>query len=328
MTGPRVGEVFAGYRIEGVLGRGGMGTVYRARHPRLPRLTALKLLNPEYFGDKEVRQRFEREADLVAQLEHPNIVTVYDRGNVDPYLWISMQYVAGTDAASLGATDPFRAVRIIGEAGAALDYAHQRGVLHRDVKPANILLADDISGAPERVFLADFGIARLRDETNGLTGTGAFTATLAYAAPEQLSGAPLDQRCDQYSLACSLYALLTGSAPFVATNPVAVINAQMYEPPPPLAERRAGLPTSLDVVLAGALSKRADDRYRTCGEFADAALHALQVGTQPTQIASHSATAVTLQDSRASSRPVLHHHSPTAEYGPPNRVPVSRLHRR
>ncbi|MFD6163060.1 serine/threonine-protein kinase [Nocardia sp. NPDC060256] len=188
-------EVFAGYTIERLLGRGGMGSVYLARHPRLPRLTALKLLNPEVFHDKEIRTRFEREADLVARLDHPNIVTVFDRGVEDERLWISMQYIDGTDAAAVDAWSlpPQRAVQIIGETAKALDFAHSRGVLHRDVKPANILL-EGTGGAGERVFLTDFGIARFRDETGRLTQTGTFTATLAYASPEQLSGALLDHR--------------------------------------------------------------------------------------------------------------------------------------
>ncbi|WP_425295605.1 serine/threonine-protein kinase [Nocardia abscessus] len=193
------GEVFAGYTIERLLGRGGMGSVYLARHPRLPRLTAMKLLNPELFDDKEIRARFVREADLVARLDHPNIVTVFDRGVEGDRLWICMRYIDGTDAAALDAwtLPPQRAVQIVAATAEALDFAHSRGVLHRDVKPANILL-ERVEGAAERVFLTDFGIARLRDDAEGLTQTGTFTATLAYAAPEQLSGAPLDNRADQY----------------------------------------------------------------------------------------------------------------------------------
>nr|WP_040738434.1 serine/threonine-protein kinase [Nocardia tenerifensis] len=279
----RPGEVFAGYTIERLLGRGGMGSVYLARHPRLPRLTALKLLNPEMFHDKEIRTRFEREADLVAQLDHPNIVTVYDRGLEDEQLWISMQYIDGTDAAEVDAASlpPERAVRIIGETAKALDFAHRRGVLHRDVKPANILL-ERAGDAGERVFLTDFGIARFRDETGRLTQTGTFTATLAYASPEQLSGALLDHRSDQYSLACTLFRLLTGTVPFEATNPVAVIQGHLQVPPPPVSRLRPGLPVALDAVLAKALAKRADDRFDSCAEFAGAAWHAL---TAPPQFA-------------------------------------------
>ncbi|WP_446221543.1 serine/threonine-protein kinase [Nocardia sp. IBHARD005] len=282
------GDVFAGYAIERQLGRGGMGSVYLARHPRLPRQTALKLLNQELFADNEIRARFEREADLAAQLEHPNIVTVYDRGVDDGRLWISMQFVDGVDAATI--EHPVRADRalhIIEATAAALDHAHRNGVLHRDVKPANILLAD--TDGKERVLLTDFGIARPRDDVHHLTQTGSFTATLAYAAPEQLTGAHLDHRADQYSLACTLYSLLTGVAPFEATNPVQVIQGHLQSPPPSLRRRRPDLPAALDAVLARALSKRAADRFDSCAEFAAAARRALSgTGAQPTVFAAQS----------------------------------------
>ncbi|MFE3541884.1 protein kinase [Nocardia sp. NPDC059177] len=270
--------VFAGYTIERLLGRGGMGSVYLARHPRLPRRTAMKLLNRELFFDNEIRARFEREADLVAQLEHPNIVTVYDRGVEDEQLWISMRYIDGSDAASLAApVDPARAVRIVAETAAALDFAHSRGVLHRDVKPANILLEQAHGG--ERVYLTDFGIARLHDDNAAkLTQTGTFTATLAFASPEQLSGIALDGRADQYSLACTLFRLLTGTTPFEATNPVAVISGHLQQPPPSARALRGDLPPGLDAVIARAMAKRADERFASCAEFAAAAAQALTGG--------------------------------------------------
>ncbi|MEU1986279.1 protein kinase [Nocardia sp. NPDC019395] len=271
------GDVFAGYVIDRQLGRGGMGSVYLAKHPRLPRMTALKLLNREMFFDKEVRARFEREADLVARLDHPNIVTVYDRGLEDEQLWISMQYIDGIDAASVEPQKlpPERAVQIIAETASALDYAHGMGVMHRDVKPANILLARSTGGRGERVYLTDFGIARLRDDTGHLTQTGTFTATLAYASPEQLTGADLDHRSDQYSLACSLFWLLTGNGPFTSTNPAGVIQGHLQAPPPSLNAARPELPPSLDAVLAKAMAKRPDDRFTSCSEFAEAAKFAL-----------------------------------------------------
>ncbi|MFE6919424.1 protein kinase [Nocardia sp. NPDC057663] len=271
--------VFAGYTIERLLGRGGMGSVYLARHPRLPRRTAMKLLNRELFFDTEIRARFEREADLVAQLEHPNIVTVYDRGVEDDQLWISMRYIDGADAASLSApVDPARAVRIVAETAAALDFAHSRGVLHRDVKPANILL-EPVDGG-ERVYLTDFGIARLHnDNAAKLTQTGTFTATLAFASPEQLSGIALDGRADQYSLACTLFRLLTGTTPFEAGNPVAVIQGHLQQPPPRASSLRSDLPPALDAVLARGMAKRPDERFGSCAEFAAAAGQAL---TDPT----------------------------------------------
>ncbi|MFD4430364.1 protein kinase [Nocardia sp. NPDC058497] len=284
------GGVFAGYTIERLLGRGGMGSVYLARHPRLPRRTAMKLLNRELFFDTEIRARFEREADLVAQLEHPNIVTVYDRGVEDDQLWISMRYIDGADAASLSApVDPARAVRIVAETAAALDFAHSRGVLHRDVKPANILL-EPVDGG-ERVYLTDFGIARLHnDNAAKLTQTGTFTATLAFASPEQLSGIALDGRADQYSLACTLFRLLTGTTPFEAANPVAVIQGHLQQPPPPASTLRPDLPPALDAVLARGMAKRPDERFGSCAEFAAAAGQAL---TDPTAAQSFPASAQT-----------------------------------
>ncbi|MFF5033924.1 serine/threonine-protein kinase [Nocardia salmonicida] len=278
-----IGEVFAGFTIEAMLGQGGMGTVYLARHPRLDRLTALKLLNRDLFADERVRARFEREADLAAQLDHPGIVTVYDRGTEGEQLWISMQYVDGIDAATVDpmALPPERAVQIIEGVADALDYAHGRGVLHRDVKPANILLARSTSGQGERVFLTDFGIARLRADSTHLTQQGMFTATLAYASPEQMTGADLDHRSDQYSLACSLYWLFTGSAPFDSADPNEIIRGTLYAAPPPLALRRAGLPPIMDAVLAAAMAKHPAARFDSCASFAKAARQALTSTTPP-----------------------------------------------
>ncbi|MFC9998322.1 serine/threonine-protein kinase [Nocardia sp. NPDC127526] len=276
--------MFAGYVIERELGRGGMGSVYLARHPRLPRKTALKLLNQEMFSDEEIRARFVREADLVAQLDHPNIVTVYDRGTEGEQLWISMQYIDGVNASAVspGSLPPMRAAQIIGETAKALDYAHGRGVLHRDVKPANILLARSSAGASgERVYLTDFGIARLRDDTGHLTQTGTVTATLAYASPEQLTGATIDGRSDQYALACTTFQLLTGVVPFEGTSPAAVIRGHLQQPPPPATTKRQNLPRAIDGVLSRALSKRPQDRFRSCTEFAAAVERVLSAPAAP-----------------------------------------------
>lgn len=273
----RAGEIFAGYVVERRLGRGGMGSVYLARHPRLPRRVALKLLSANLHADPEMLARFEREAELVARLDHPNIVAVYDRGIEEDTSWISMQYVDGTDAGALDPRTlaPRRAVHIVAETAKALDYAHAVGVLHRDVKPANILLARATAAQEERILLTDFGIARLRDESQQLTRTGMFAATLAYASPEQLSAATVDHRADQYALACTLFWLLTGSAPFAADNPAGLIAGHLQQPPPPVADRRPGLPSALNAVLAKALAKDPDERFGSCTEFADTARRAL-----------------------------------------------------
>jgi serine/threonine protein kinase, bacterial len=251
-----VGEVFAGFTILRVLGAGGMGTVYLAAHPRLRRQDALKVLPAEWTDDPQYRERFLREADLTASLSHPNILGVHDRGEYDGQLWISMDYVAGTDASKLlreqhpGGLPAGEALEIITAVASALDYAHQQGLLHRDVKPANILL----DSQAQRIFLADFGIARLIDDPSGLTATNMAVGTMAYAAPEQLRGEPLDGRTDQYALACTAFDLLTGTPPYVDSNPAVVITKHVAAPVPSLEVRRPEL-VGLDAVLARAMAK-------------------------------------------------------------------------
>ena len=275
------GEEFAGYTIESVLGTGGMGAVYLAKHPRLPRRDALKLLNPAFSGDPDFRIRFEREADLASGLIHRNIVAVYDRGAVDGQLWISMQYVAGVDASVAarsgdGSMTPHRVVHILSEVGSGLDFAHRSGLLHRDVKPANILLAaPDDPSEPEHVLLTDFGIAKSTDEVQHLTGTGNLLATLAYASPEQIEARPLDHRVDIYALGCVLYELLTGGVPFPESSPFATMTAHLKNPPPRPSEKVPWLPLGFDAVVAKAMAKNPDDRYNSCRELSLAARAAL-----------------------------------------------------
>ncbi|MFC6013862.1 ADP-ribosylglycohydrolase family protein [Nocardia lasii] len=276
----RRGAVFAGFVIERELGRGGMGAVYAARDRRLPRLTALKLMHRDLFSDFEIRARFEREADLVSQLDHPNIITVYDRGMEAERLWIAMQFVDGVDASAVPVREfgIHRIGQILTQTASALDYAHRQGVLHRDVKPANILLSRTAgvgAGFDERVVLTDFGIAKLLDDAGGLTRTGQFTATLAYASPEQLSSAPMDGRSDQYSLACTVFRLLTGTGPFDAPNPATVMLGHLNAPPPAASTRRATLSTAVDKVLSRAMAKDPAHRFPTCTAFATALTEAL-----------------------------------------------------
>src|ERR1700760_4711833 len=236
-----VGEAFAGFTILRVVGAGGMGTVYLAAHPRLPRQDALKVLPAQWTADPQYRARFLREADLTSSLSHPNILGVHDRGEYDGQLWISMDYVGGTDASRLvrehhpNGLPVGEALQIITAVASALDYAHQRGLLHRDVKPANILIADPESES-QRVFLADFGIAR-RVEDTGLTETNIALGTVAYAAPEQLMGKSIDGRADQYALACSAFHMLTGTQPFEAPTAAAVIAKHVMAPPPLIGQR-------------------------------------------------------------------------------------------
>ncbi|MEV6137061.1 protein kinase [Nocardia sp. NPDC051990] len=273
-----IGSTFADFAIEGVLGRGGMGSVYLARHPRLPRQLALKLLNREVCADPEMRRRFEQEASVVARMEHPGIVGIYDRGIHDEQLWIAMQYIHGTDAAQLSPDQLTieRVLRILTGCAAALDYAHSRSVLHRDIKPANILLAAPETGLEERPVLTDFGIARVLGATSQVTATGTVTATLAFAAPEQLASSEVDHRTDQYSLACTLFTLLAHRTPFDAEHPAQVIAGHLSMPAPPLSRFRPDLPPALDQVLAQGMAKEREQRFGSCVEFAAAVQDALQ----------------------------------------------------
>lgn len=278
------GAVVAGYTIEEVVGRGGMGTVYRARNPSLPRSDALKVLSAELSQDAHFRARFEREAELAATLDHPNIVAVYSRGETDGQLWIAMQYVAGSDAdkeLTQGRMSPQRAVYIIGEVAKALNYAHRRHLLHRDVKPANFLLAHN----DERVFLADFGIARALDEVVGLTQTGMVMASVAYASPESLTGEPADHRSDIYSLGCSLYRMLTGRAPYARSGGMAAVGAaHLTEPPPRATDLAPHLPTAMDAVIATAMAKNPAERYQNAMDLAYAAARALDETTDAVRL--------------------------------------------
>jgi serine/threonine-protein kinase len=269
------GETFAGYAIVRQLGSGAMGEVYLAEHPRLPRRDALKVMAPKVSSDAEYRERFNREAQNVATLWHPNIVAIHDRGEDEGRLWIAMDYVEGTDAGQLllekdcrRGMPPADVVRIIGAVADALDYAHQRQLLHRDVKPANILLAN-MDSDRWRALLSDFGIARRVDDSSGLTETNMAVGTVAYAAPEQLMGLTLDGRADQYSLAATAFELLTGSHLYLDRNPAVVISRHVSAPPPAIADRKPEL-SDLGPVLSKALAKLPGDRYDSCTDFANA----------------------------------------------------------
>lgn len=282
----RPGEMLAGYRIERALGSGGMSTVYLAKHPTLPRFDAIKVLSAELSRNVAFRRRFEQEADLVAGFSHPNIVTIHNRGETDGHLWIAMQFIDGADASDEvgngpSVMTPERAIRIVVDAAGALDYAHSRGIVHRDIKPANLLLTHEV---PERVFVTDFGVAKALDAGAGLTATGEFLATVAYAPPEQLSGQQVDRRADIYALGGTLVTLLTGRHPFEATNPTATIMAHLNDPPPRPSEMATGLPTAIDQVIAVAMAKDPAARFPSAGAFAAAATDAL-AGRLPARVA-------------------------------------------
>ena len=265
---------FAGYTVLRPLGSGGMADVYLAKHPRLPRRDALKVLTTDMTVDGEFRERFNREADLAATLWHPHIVAVHDRGEFQGQLWIAMDYVEGTDAAHVvkerhGNGLPVEDVcAIVTAVASALDYAHHRGLLHRDVKPANILLTHPDTG-DQRILLADFGVARQLADASGITATNVAVGTVAYAAPEQLLGQKMDGRADQYALAASAFHLLTGATPFPHANPVEAISMHLNCPPPRLSDHRPEL-AYLDDVLRKALAKEPDQRFDRCRDFATA----------------------------------------------------------
>jgi serine/threonine-protein kinase len=289
------GATFAGYTVVRLLGAGGMGEVYLAQHPRLPRRDALKVLPASVSADSEYRERFDREADIAATLWHPHIVGVHDRGEFDGQLWISMDYVEGTDAARLlrerypDGMAKGEVAEIISAVADALDYAHQRDLLHRDVKPANILLANP-EASDQRILLADFGIARWVNDISGLTATNMTVGTVSYAAPEQLMGERIDGRADQYALAATAFHLLTGSPPFQHSNPAVVISQHLSAAPPTIGEQRPEL-AGLDPVLAKALAKSPADRFERCADFARALAHQLGSGT-PADVGTSLAAAV------------------------------------
>ncbi|MCR5979129.1 protein kinase [Gordonia jinghuaiqii] len=271
------GTQFAGYTIVRKIGAGGMGEVFLAQHPRLPRCDVIKVLAEHVSTDPTFRARFTREADLAAQLDHPCIVSVYDRGEVDGRLWISMQYVAGTDAAALVAANegglPLSDVGAVSDSiGAALDHAHRHGLLHRDVKPANILLSaegtDDPGTDERRIRLADFGIARQTDGGTSLTSANLLIGSFPYSSPEQLSAESLDPRSDVYSLACSVFELLTGTVPFTARSAAMLIHHHLSTPPPEVSSLRTGLPQAVSDAVRHGLAKNPGDRPPSAGAFA------------------------------------------------------------
>ncbi|MGC5028015.1 protein kinase domain-containing protein [Tsukamurella sp. DT100] len=264
------GDVVAGYVIERLLGVGGMGEVYVARHPRLPRSDALKVLAPQFAMDPQFRARFEREADLAAGLSHHSIVSVHDRGEFDGHLWMALELIDGRDVGALLRGSPrgiagAEAVRIVSAVADALDYAGARGLIHRDVKPANILLSS--AGG---VLLTDFGIARMGPENSELTATGTTVGTMNYSSPEQLRGDVLDPRSDQYALAATTFHLLTGGVPFADTNAGAVIIAHATRPVPSVRTARPDLPPAVDQVIARGMAKDPQQRFPTAKAFAQA----------------------------------------------------------
>jgi len=293
----RTGTRIAGYELEERIGTGGMAVVFRARDKRLNRQVALKILLHSTEADGTFRQRFLRESRAAASIDHPHIVPVFAAGEADGALFIAMRYVPSGDLRALmrraGPLSPPRAAAIVSSVASALDAAHGAGLVHRDVKPSNILV-DAQPGRPDHVYLSDFGLSK---EVNsaGLAGSGRFLGSPGYTAPEQIEGVRVDGRADQYSLACTTFELLSGAPVFPRDQITAVIWAHMSMPPPPLTSRQPGLPAAVDGVLAKALAKAPGDRYGSCREFADAVRTALGLAPYspepvPLQVAGWAAT--------------------------------------
>jgi serine/threonine protein kinase len=275
-TGLGQNTFVAGYRIVDVLGAGGMGVVYRAHQTSLDRNVALKVISPPLLEEDRFRRCFERESTLAASIEHPHVLPVYEAGEHEGLMFIAMQLVPGCDLGRLIATDwpldPVIAVRIVSQVASALDAAHARGLVHRDVKPANVLIAE--RGGGLHAYLADFGLCSRAGSHTGLTGAGGFVGTPDFVAPEQITGAPVDGRADVYALGCVLFKLLTGEPPFGRDEEFWTLWAHVREDPPAVSAT-AGVPPSLDAVLRRALAKDADERYRSAGELARDAVAAL-----------------------------------------------------
>ncbi len=279
-----IGSVLGGYRVEGVAGEGGMGRVYRATQIGLGRQVALKLIMPELAMEPDFRQRFARESRLTAAIEHPNVIPVYEAGEAEGHLFIAMRWVEGTDLRSVilreGPIGVDRAVAIVEQVAEALDAAHAGGLVHRDVKPANVMLTT--AHGREHVYLMDFGLTKRTASVGGLTRTGAFVGTPDYMAPEQIKGEPTDARADVYALGCLLFNVLSGRPPFDRDTEVAKMYAQLHDPPPSVVRAVPGTPPGLDAVISRALAKQPDERYPSAGDLGKAARAAL-IGTDPVE---------------------------------------------
>jgi serine/threonine protein kinase len=283
MSEQPVGAEIAGYRIESVIGRGGMAVVYRAEDTRLGRKVALKLLTPSLSDQHQFQQRFIQESRLAASLDHPNIIPIYQAGNADGLLFIAMRYVVGPDlkAALSGDTrlTPSRTLRLIEQIGDALDAAHELGLVHRDVKPGNVLLTS-VHEKSDHVYLTDFGLTkRASSLTGGLTGTGNFLGTIDYVAPEQIAGKPVDAHTDMYALGCLLFECLTGQVPFHRDDDAATLWAHLVDMPPPVTAARSDLSPAVDAVIGRAMAKAPEDRYDSCQELTRELKGALDVAT-------------------------------------------------
>jgi hypothetical protein len=283
---PRIGTEFAGYRIEGLLGRGGMGVVYRAEHPRLGATIALKVMEPELAVDEVFRERFVREARAAARIRHPNIIPIYDAGEWQGDLYIAMRYIEGDDLRSILRKDgtlPVQQTHVIGlQIASALDAAHRSGLVHRDVKPGNILVEPGPDPDSASIaYLADLGLTKHVDSHGGVTGSGELLGTIDYIAPEQISGSRIDGRADVYSLACVLFECLTGSVPYVRENQAAVLWAHLHDEVPRATTVNPSLAGAVDAALARGMAKSREDRFSTGRELVAALQASLEAEAAP-----------------------------------------------
>ncbi|PZG11153.1 serine/threonine protein kinase [Nonomuraea aridisoli] len=320
-----IGQEVAGYYVENIVGKGGMAVVYLALDPRLSRRVALKILNPVLSVDDRFRQRFILESRTVASIEHPNIIPIYEaNADADGVLYIAMRYVDGLDLRRLiydrGPLPLGQANQIFAQVAAALDAAHAHDLIHRDVKPANILLAGD------HVYLTDFGITKHRSSISGLTQTDQFIGTPRYMSPEQINKEHIDGRCDQYALACVVYEALSGQLPFQRENDIALLWAHLAEHPPPLSQLRPELPPQVDAVMTRALAKSPEQRYASCAEFVTALRDAISgqpyepAGGAPYAMAGQPLVPPPSPSPHSGPHPVR----PAPSQGPARRVAVTR----
>jgi serine/threonine protein kinase len=313
------GSVVAGYRIDELISRGGMGLVYRATNVALNRIYALKVLAPGLADDEQFRERFKREMRIAASLHHPNIVGIHNAGEHDGMLFFVMDYITGTDLREVlvkdGAMDPSRVLDLLDQFASALDAAHSRGLVHRDVKPANILIT--VKDGEEHAYLTDFGLAKKYDTASGLTAKGAVVGTVDYMSPEQITGSHTDARTDIYALGCVVYQMLSGKVPYERDNSVATLFAHVYDPPPPLEGETSETYPAFAPVLEKAMAKDPSGRYFSAGDFARdaaAALKGMRYTAAPTIVGTGDAT------------PVVKNAEPTAPpQVPPTTPPVEAV---
>jgi serine/threonine protein kinase len=282
---PRIGTDLGPYRIEAVIGRGGMGVVYRAEERRLKRRVALKILPPGLADDTDYRARFERESQMAAAIDDPNILPIYEAGEIEGVLFIAMRYVEGTDLEARlreGPLEPRAAIAVLGQVASALDAAHIRGLVHRDVKPGNILIARGEDERGDHAYLTDFGLTKLRTQDTSLTRVGTIMGTLDYMAPEQLEGREVDGATDQYALAAIAHRALTGQRPYERDSEAALITAILRDPPRSAVEARPELPAAVDTVLARGMAKEPSSRYASCAAFVSELRSALGVTSSVT----------------------------------------------